>query len=59
MAAHVERTQRCLGRRISVENPSSYLCYHHSTMGEAEFLAALVQRTGCEQNARPPVKSAA
>ena len=47
VAAHVNRAQGRLGRRILVENPSSYLCYRHSTMGEAEFLAALVHRTGC------------
>ena len=30
-----------------VENPSSYLRYRHSTMGEANFLAELARRTGC------------
>jgi uncharacterized protein (UPF0276 family) len=44
---NVDRVQEALGRRILVENPSSYLRFRHSTMGEAEFLAALVARTGC------------
>lgn len=45
--AHVDETQVRLGRRILVENPSSYLAYAHSTIPEWEFLAAVVARTGC------------
>ena len=44
---HVSRVQDRLGRRILVENPSSYLRFHVSGIPEAEFLAALVARTGC------------
>ncbi|MBV9835068.1 MAG: DUF692 domain-containing protein [Alphaproteobacteria bacterium] len=44
---NVERLQESLGRRVLVENPSSYLSFTHSTIGEAEFLAAIVARTGC------------
>jgi uncharacterized protein len=47
MAAHVTEVQDVLGRRILVENPSGYLRFRHSTMGEAIFLAELVRRTGC------------
>jgi uncharacterized protein (UPF0276 family) len=47
MTGHVDQVQSFLGRRILIENPSSYLRYRHSSMGEAEFLAELVQRTGC------------
>jgi uncharacterized protein len=47
VGAHVARVQERLGRRILVENPSGYLRFHHSTMEEADFLAALVRRTGC------------
>lgn len=39
--------QDSLGRRVLVENPSSYLRFTHSTIGEAEFLAAIVAGTGC------------
>ena len=47
IAANVERVQQALGRQLLVENPSSYLQFAHNTLGEAEFLAALVQRSGC------------
>jgi uncharacterized protein (UPF0276 family) len=44
---HVDQTQDWLQRRILVENPSSYLCYAHSTIPEWEFLAEVAHRTGC------------
>jgi uncharacterized protein (UPF0276 family) len=47
MVRHVDQVQCALGRTILIENPSSYLRFRHSTMSEAAFLAALVQRTGC------------
>ena len=47
MCRHVDEVQTMLGRRILVENPSSYLRYRHSTIPEWEFLAALCARTGC------------
>lgn len=47
MANHVDQVQTELGRRILIENPSTYLRFRHSTMSEAAFLAELVQRTEC------------
>jgi uncharacterized protein len=47
MSSHVAEIQDVLGRTILVENPSGYLRFRHSTMGEATFLAELVRRTGC------------
>jgi uncharacterized protein len=47
VAGHIDLAQDRLRRRILIENPSSYLRYRHSTIPEAEFLAALVGRTGC------------
>ena len=47
VAAHVSAAQDFLGREILIENPSSYLQYRHSDMGEAEFLAELSVRSGC------------
>jgi len=47
VAGNVDRMQSRLGRRVAIENPSSYLTFHASTLGEAEFLAALSRRTGC------------
>jgi uncharacterized protein (UPF0276 family) len=50
LAHVVERlvaVQYRLGRRILVENVSSYLTYTHSTMPEWEFLAAMAKRADC------------
>jgi len=47
VAAHVDEMQEVLGRPILVENPSSYLRFHHSPIPEPEFLGALARRTGC------------
>ncbi len=44
---HVEEAQDSLGRRLLIENPSSYLRYRHSSIPEAEFLAEVARRTGC------------
>lgn len=44
---NVDHMQAVLGRRILIENPSSYLAYRHSTIPEWEFLAAVAARTGC------------
>jgi uncharacterized protein (UPF0276 family) len=47
VSANVERVQQALGRQLLVENPSTYLRYAATTLREPEFLAALVERTGC------------
>jgi uncharacterized protein len=44
---HVEEAQEALGRRLLIENPSSYLRYWHSTIPEAEFITEVASRTGC------------
>lgn len=44
---NIARAQEFFGRQILVENPSTYLTFNDSTIPEHEFLAALVQRTGC------------
>src|ERR1700748_435572 len=44
---HVEEAQEALGRRLLIENPSSYLRYRHSTIPEAEFITEVACRTGC------------
>jgi uncharacterized protein (UPF0276 family) len=46
----VERTRRVqdlLGRRILLENPSTYFAYRHSTIPEPEFLSELAERADC------------
>ncbi|MGD9882014.1 MAG: DUF692 domain-containing protein [Reyranella sp.] len=44
---NVGRLQDALGRPVSIENPSCYLAFAHSTLTEPEFLGELVRRTGC------------
>ena len=44
---HVDQVQSTLGRRILVENPSTYMQFRHSTISEWEFMAAVAARTGC------------
>jgi uncharacterized protein (UPF0276 family) len=43
----VRRVQDRLGRRILLENPSTYIEYRCSQMPEWEFLAALAERADC------------
>ncbi len=45
--SRVRQVQGFLGRRILLENVSSYLTYGHSTMTEWEFLAAVAQGADC------------
>ena len=47
VCGNVSRVQEGLGRRILVENPSTYLRYAATSMSEAEFLATVSRRTGC------------
>ena len=47
MIAHVDETQQVLGRRMLLENPSTYLLFEESTIDEIDFLAAVAARTGC------------
>src|SRR5262249_47686503 len=44
---NVDEAQEALGRRLLIENPSSYLRFRESSIPEAEFLAELARRTGC------------
>ncbi len=47
IANNIDRTQTALGRRIAIENPSHYLQIEGHEWDEIEFLAELVERTGC------------
>jgi uncharacterized protein (UPF0276 family) len=47
VAAHLQEVQDALGRPYLIENPSSYVGFHASTMSEVEFLNQLVSKTGC------------
>jgi uncharacterized protein (UPF0276 family) len=43
----VSQVQDRLGRRIALENPSSYFAYRADEMPEAEFLAEVAERADC------------
>ena len=46
-AAKIREVQDFLGRRILIENVSSYLAYRHSTMDEVDFLSAVSEQADC------------
>lgn len=47
VARHIDQVQEILGRRMLLENPSSYLAFTDSTMSETDFLSEIARRTGC------------
>jgi uncharacterized protein (UPF0276 family) len=47
VARHIEEVQETLRRQILLENPSSYLAFAESTYSETDFIAEIVERTGC------------
>ncbi len=47
VAGHVGEVQDFIGRRILLENVSTYLTYKHSVIPEWEFLAEVAKRSGC------------
>ena len=47
VVARIAQVQERLGRRILVENVSSYAVFAESAMGEAQFVADVVRRAGC------------
>ena len=47
VADHIDQVQDTVGRRMLLENPSTYLAFDESEMAEIDFLAEIVKRTGC------------
>jgi hypothetical protein len=47
VADHIDRVQEVLGRRMLLENPSSYLAFQDADLAEVEFLREVATRTGC------------
>ena len=47
VADHIDEVQEVVGRRMLLENPSSYLAFEESTLAETEFLAEVAARTCC------------
>lgn len=43
----IQQVQDFLGRPIALENPSTYLEFNSSSMPEAEFMARMVEESGC------------
>lgn len=44
---HIDQVQSVLGRRILLENPSTYVQFADSEMSELDFLTEIVGATGC------------
>jgi uncharacterized protein len=44
---HIDQVQEALGRKILLENPSTYVAFDAATMSETDFIRAIAQRTGC------------
>jgi uncharacterized protein len=44
---HVNQVQDALGRTMLLENPSTYVAFEQSTMGETDFIREISKRTGC------------
>ncbi|PCI52945.1 MAG: hypothetical protein COB36_13880 [Alphaproteobacteria bacterium] len=47
LCENIDRTQSYFGRKILVENPSTYLAFNDNEMPEHELLNALCEKTGC------------
>ncbi len=47
VCAHIDQVQQVLGRRMLLENPSTYLAFAETAMEETAFLAEITDRTGC------------
>ena len=44
---HIDEVQTAIGRRMLLENPSTYLAFEETTMPETDFLREIARRTGC------------
>lgn len=47
VVAHVDQVQQVVGRRMLLENPSTYILFEESTVDEIDFLERVAARTGC------------
>jgi uncharacterized protein (UPF0276 family) len=45
--SHIHQVQDVLGRRLVLENPSTYVAFDTSSMSETEFISAIAKHTGC------------
>lgn len=44
---HIDQVHSVTGRRMLLENPSTYVAFAQSEMSEIDFLTEIAQRTGC------------
>ncbi|MEP3299516.1 MAG: DUF692 domain-containing protein [Pseudoruegeria sp.] len=44
---HIDQVQDTVGRKMLLENPSTYLAFEESQMAEVDFLTEIANRTGC------------
>src|ERR1700721_3053151 len=44
---HIDQVQEAIGRRLLLENPSTYVAFRESTMSETNFIRSVARRTGC------------
>jgi uncharacterized protein len=44
---HIDHVQEVLGRRMLLENPSSYIAFVETSVSEVDFLSEIARRTGC------------
>ncbi|MDP3194961.1 DUF692 domain-containing protein [Tabrizicola sp.] len=44
---HIDQVQEVLGRRMLLENPSTYIAFAETAMDEVDFLGEIARRTGC------------
>jgi uncharacterized protein len=47
VCSHIDQVQDSLGRRMLLENPSTYLAFAETALAEVDFLAEITRRTGC------------
>src|ERR1700688_1786556 len=47
VADHIDHVQATIGRRLLIENHSTYVAFASSTMSETDFIRAIACRTGC------------
>jgi uncharacterized protein len=47
LASHISEMQDAIGRKILLENPSTYILFEQSDWSETDFLREVTKRTGC------------
>ncbi len=47
VCGHIDEVQAVLGRRMLLENPSTYVAFAETSLAETDFLTEIARRTGC------------